>query len=323
MGQKLAVGIDLGGTNCSVALVTENGEIVRKLARRTEAARGPEPVISDMADMVDELVTTEHVSRDDIVGLGIGAPGPLSHRDGIIFRAGNLPGWENVRLRRALLERTGLPTVLDNDANAAALAEYWVGAGKGVRQLVALTLGTGIGAGVVSDGVVFRGHFENAAELGHMIVVARGRPCPCGQSGCLEQYAAPGAITRHCKERLENGEKSTLSEALGNGEHFGSRAIADAAQAGDRLAMELWDEACFFLAVGCVNVQHAFNPQTLVLAGGMSQAGDFLLSRVKEHFSKISWSLHNDAPEITISVLGNSAGVIGAAGLAWAAREGV
>jgi glucokinase len=323
MSDKLAVGIDLGGTNCSAALVRDNGEIVKHVRRTSDPARGPEVVLESLAEMVHELIQQQDISRDDIVGLGIGSPGPLSHRDGIVFRSANLPGWENVRVRRGLLERTGLPTILDNDANAAALAEYWVGAGKGVRQLVVLTLGTGIGSGVIINGEILRGYFENAAELGHTIVAARGRPCSCGQCGCLEQYAAPGGLARHCIERLRAGEQSSLAEVLKTEGGFGSRAIAEAAQQGDRLAQELWDEACFYLAVGCVNIQHAFNPQMLVLAGGMTKAGDFLLSRVREHFERMHWQLHNDAPEITISTLGNDAGVIGAAGLAWQAREGV
>ena len=321
MTDKLAIGLDLGGTNITAALVAATGEIVKLLNRRTHASRGPEPVIQDMVEMVAQLIASRGITRDDIVGLGVGAPGPLSHRDGIIYSAANLPGWKNVRIQRGLLERTGLPTVLDNDANAAAFAEYWVGAGKGTREMVTLTLGTGIGSGVILNGEILRGHFENAAELGHLIVRAGGRPCSCGQRGCLEQYASPGNLAKHCIEQLRQGEASSLADVLERDGTFGARAIAEAAQAGDELALRLWDEACHYIAIGCVNIQHAFNPQLLVLAGGMTKAGDFLLARVQRQVKELCWNLLDDAPAITISVLGNDAGVIGAAGLAWAARD--
>ncbi|HRX86914.1 MAG TPA: ROK family protein [Phycisphaerae bacterium] len=320
MGEKLALGLDLGGTNITGALATADGKLAAITRRKTHSSRGPGPVIDDMAGIVEDLITSHNISRDEVIGLGVGAPGPLSHRDGIIFKSANLPGWNNVRLRRVLLERTGLPTILDNDANVAAFGEFWMGAGKGVRQMVALTLGTGIGSGVILDGEVLRGYFENAAELGHLIVQAGGRPCSCGQQGCLEQYASASNLTRHCIELVKEGRESSLSELIGKGE-LGAKEVAEAAKAGDALAAEVWDEACYYLAVGCINVQHAFNPQMLVLSGGMSKAGDFLLARVRRYARELGWKLCDDQPEISISVLGDDAGVIGAAGMAWAARN--
>lgn len=318
---KLAVGIDLGGTNITAALLSEDGRIVQSVSRRTNPERGSGPVIEDMAEMVEELIRRQSVSRDDIVGLGIGAPGPLSHRDGIIYKAANLPGWQGVRIRRGLLERTGLPTVLENDANAAAFAEYWVGAGKGTRELVVLTLGTGLGSGVVIGGEILRGHFENAGELGHMIVQHGGRQCECGQRGCLEVYASPGNVAKQAIRRLKEGEESSMREVYERDGRFGSRVIAEHARAGDKLANELWDEACYYIAVGIINCQHAFNPPMLVLAGGMTKSGDFLLSRVQKYMQELTWKLLDDLPEVTISILGNTAGVIGAGGVAWAARN--
>lgn len=320
MLDKLAAGIDLGGTNSTAALVTQKGVIKRSESRPTNPQRGPEAVCDELGEMVHGLISHSGLSRDDVVGLGIGAPGPLSQRDGIIYDAGNLPGWRNVRIRRALLERTGLPTLLENDANAAAYGEYWAGAGKDVREMVALTLGTGIGAGVIRDGQLLRGFFENAAELGHLIVNPGGRPCPCGQLGCLEQYASASNVARYCMDELRNGPSGQLSEAFKKDGVIDTRAISEAAQAGDEFALKIWDQACYYIAVGCVNVQHSFNPQRIVLAGGMTKSGDFLLSRVRKHFRELYWKLLDDVPDIEISVLGDDAGVIGAAGLAWAAR---
>lgn len=318
MNDKLAVGIDLGGTNVRAALVNNKGVIVHTERMAADAKRGPSVVCDDIAAMVHRLISERGITRDDVIGLGIGAPGPLSHRDGVIHNAANLPGWVNVRLRRAMLERTGLPTNLENDANAAAYGEFWAGAGRGVREMVAFTLGTGIGSGVISEGTLVRGHFENAAELGHLIVQPGGLKCTCGQLGCLEQYASAGNIARRAREKLADGAESVLKDV--SDDELNTAAIATAAQDGDEFALQVWDEACYFLAIGCVNAQHAFNPARIVLAGGMSKAGDFLLSRVKKHFKALYWNLHNDVPDISVSVLGDDAGVIGAAGLAWAAR---
>ncbi len=321
MGDKVAAGLDLGGTNVRAAFVAADGKIIKDVSRRTQPERGPGPVIEDMAEMLEQLINDLDISRDDIIGLGVGAPGPLSHRDGIIYKSANLPGWQNVRIRRGLLERTGLPTVLDNDANTAAFAEFWVGAGKGVREMVCLTLGTGIGSGVIIGGEVLRGHFENAAELGHMIVHADGRQCSCGQRGCLELYASASNLAKYCMEEVQAGADSSLAELLERNDTFTAQDVCEAAKAGDELAVKYWDQACRYLAIGVINAQHSFNPQLLVLAGGMTKAGDFLLSRVKRHAREQAWKLFDDAPDITISVLGNDAGVIGAAGIAWAARD--
>lgn len=319
MTEKLAVGIDLGGTNIHAALVNHKGVIVQCERIVTGAERGPEVVCDEIAQIVRKIISARGITRDDVIGLGVGAPGPLSHRDGVIYNAANLPGWVNVRLRRALLERTGLPTNLENDANAAAFGEFWAGAGQGVREMVAFTLGTGIGSGVISNGELLRGYFENAAELGHTIVAPGGLKCTCGQLGCLEQYASAGNVSRRVRQKLAEGKTSTVLADIKDGD-LTAYDVSMAARDGDEFALKIWDEACYYIAVGCVNVQHAFNPERIVLAGGMSKAGDFLLVRVKKHFKTLYWNLHNDVPDISISVLGDDAGVIGAAGLAWAAR---
>jgi glucokinase len=321
MAEKLAVGIDLGGTNITAALVSGDGTIQRHEGIRTHAERGAGPVIDDMAALVKRLCASVRTTADAIVGLGVGAPGPLSPREGIIYQMANLPGWRNIRLRQELSEKTGLPAELDNDANAAGLGEFWAGAGRGTRHLVVLTLGTGIGSGVIVEGEVLRGHFENAAELGHMIVSVDGRQCPCGQRGCLEQYASAGNVAAHCVAALRAGERSSLTSRLERGDRIDAQAIAEAAHAGDAFAERIWDDACRHLAVGCVNIQHAFNPEMVVFAGGMSAAGDALLSRVRAHFNALTWKLAKDGPTIAISTLGDKAGVIGAARLAWLAHE--
>ena len=234
----------------------------------------------------------------------------------------------NVPLRDRLAELLHTPIVLDNDGNAAAFGESWVGAGRstgrepgdtgrGSTDLVMLTLGTGVGAGVVLAGRVLHGHFENAGELGHMIVAVNDLECSCGQRGCLEQYASAGAVARRVVEAIEKGEPSALSDTVNGGGAIDAECVAQSAKAGDPLCLRIWDEACLYLAVACINIQHAYNPGLVVLGGGMSNAGGMLLDRVKDHVTKKRWRLHDDVPTVTLAKLGYDAGVIGAAGLAW------
>lgn len=320
MNSPLAIGIDLGGTNIKAAVVGRDGNILERIEQPTGAVRGPEPVIEDLADIVRRLrkkspIPSKGEGRgvasdlNDLVGIGLATPGPLDLHAGRIIHAANLPGWRDVRIRDALREKTGLPVILENDGNAAAYGEYRLGAGLGRDDIVLLTLGTGVGSGVILNGQILHGHFDNAAELGHMIVAADGLPCPCGQRGCLEQYASAGAIVR----RVLSADPSRDREGA---DELRAEDVIEGAASGDQLCERVWDETCQFLAIACVNIQHAYNPLKILLGGGLSNAGAQLLDRVKAHFRKRTWSLHSDAPEIVLAQLGADAGVIGAATLA-------
>ena len=313
---SVAIGIDLGGTNLKGAAVDRDGRILTKEAHSI-GGLDPDAVLADMVDLIDRLLADASLDRSRLAGVGVGTPGPLSHRTGRIIRAANLPGWVDVPIRDRLGEMLQTPIVLDNDANAAAFGEFWVGAGRGQDDLVMLTLGTGVGGGVVLDGRILHGHFENAAELGHMIVAVDGLPCSCGQRGCLEQYASAGAVARRVVSAIKEGKPSALFDAVGKGGLIDAEQVVQCAKAGDPLCLRIWDEACLYLAAACINIQHAFNPACVVLGGGMSEAGDFLIDRVTDHVSRQRWKLHDDLPTITLPELGYDAGVIGAAGLVW------
>jgi len=211
----------------------------------------------------------------------------------------------------------GRTVVVENDGNAAAYGEYWAGAGRDRADLVMFTLGTGVGGGVVLDGRVLHGHFENAAELGHTIVCPDGIQCGCGQRGCLEQYASAAAVARRVKKALAEGTGSTIVAASEPSAEITSRHVAQAAQEGDELCATIWDEACKFLAIACINVQHTYNPAYVVLGGGLADAREQLLIPVQRHLAAQRWSLLEDLPEVRLAVLGYDAGIIGAAGLAW------
>ncbi|MBU0719363.1 MAG: ROK family glucokinase [Planctomycetes bacterium] len=313
----LAIGIDLGGTNLKIAVVDREGRILAKEVAALTTGTGPEAVVANATAMVDRLLVAASAERSEIVGVGLGTPGPLNLAEGRVVKAVNLPGWQNVPIRDRFAEALELPVALDNDGNAAAYGEYWVGAGCGAGDLVMLTLGSGVGCGVIIGGKVLHGHFDNAAELGHMIVVPDGLPCRCGQRGCLEQYASAGGVARRTRAAVQGGESSTLAGATGQMERIDAARVVAAAQTGDSLAARIWDEACYYLAIACVNIQHAYNPERIVLGGGMSQAGSFLLKPVQAHLAQQQWSLCDDVPAVTLATLGFDAGVIGAAGLVW------
>lgn len=315
MTQRYAVGLDVGGTDIKAGLIGDDGTVAASAVRPTRSSRGAAAVLADMAALADEVIVRSGQDRSSVVGVGIGFPGPLSPSRGVIFKPANLPGFENVPVRDELTRLTGLPATLDNDANVAAYAEFWVGAARDVRDMVMFTLGTGIGAGVVIDGRLLRGHFENAAELGHTIVQADGRPCSCGQRGCLEQYASAAAVARRAVEALEAGEGSVLLNTPGGWKAITCREVVAAAVDGDAVASRIWDDACRYLAIGCVNVQHAFNPAKIVLGGGASAAGEPLLDGVRRHLDRQRWSLIDDTPQLVLARLGNDAGIIGAGGL--------
>ncbi len=317
MTQPIAIGIDFGGTNFKVALVAEDGRVLVKSSAPTDTTATPESVIAQVANLAESLLDDGHIARENVVGAGLGSPGPLDFDRGMVIHSVNLPTWENVPVRDLLAKRLNLPVALDNDANAAAFGEYWAGAGKGGGDFVMLTLGTGLGAGVVLGGKILHGHYDNAGELGHMIVVPGGLPCGCGQRGCVEQYAAAATVARRVHRAIEEGEDSLLSPMVKEGVSIDAKTVVEAMGKGDAVCKRIWDEACTYLAIACVNIQHAFNPESIVLGGGMAEAGDVVLDPVRSHFARNTWRLESDRPHIRLAALGYDAGVIGAAGLAW------
>ncbi|MFQ5492311.1 MAG: ROK family protein, partial [Phycisphaerae bacterium] len=314
MGSQFAVGVDIGGSFIKAGLVDDAGALLSKSVRPTLPQRPADEIVADVATLISEVIEASPADRESIAGVGIGSPGPLSPTRGIIHRAANLPTFKNFPLRDRVAEGSGMPAVLVNDANAAGFAERWVGAGHGADNLVMFTLGTGIGSAVFVDGRVLSGGFENAGELGHMIIERNGRPCSCGQRGCLEQYASAANIVRRVSEAMRQGADSVLAKIAGAPEAITAKDVAQAVREGDSLAVEIWRDACAALATGCVNVLHAYNPRVIVLGGGLSGAGAVLLDAVRQSLQAQVWSLHDDLPEIVLAELGNDAGIIGAAG---------
>lgn len=319
MAKGYCVGVDLGGTNIKAGLLDDQARILSSFSVPTEVDKGNEVVVNNIIGAAERAIKEAGVRRDEVVGIGIGSPGPLSHRQGTIINPGNLPSLKNTPIREIMTKRTGIRCTLENDANAAAWGEYWAGAGKGVADLVMFTLGTGVGGGVIVNGRMLRGYFENGAELGHIIVNPGGRQCSCGQLGCVEAYSSAYFLARHAEDLIKAGRPSVLKQRLDAGQMLMAEHIVEAAKAGDEVAQKVWHDACYYLAVATVTMQHATNPERVVMAGGLIAAGDFLLEPVRRHFRELTWKLLDDFPDIRFATLGNDAGFIGAAGCAWAA----
>ncbi|MFH1719014.1 MAG: ROK family protein [Planctomycetota bacterium] len=315
------VGIDVGGTNVKIGLFDSQLKLIRKTSITTNADMGPDIVIDNMARTVEELIAQAGLSLENITAIGIGTPGPAKYSEGIIIKSTNMPKFKNVPICKMLNEKLGAPVVFDNDANVACWGEYAVGAGKGVKDIVFFTLGTGIGGGVVSNGELVHGCDENAAELGHMMIYPEGRLCNCGQRGCVEAYASADSTARRATEALEAGAKSSLKKVLDKKGRITSKDIYEHLAAGDVLAKEITDGTAEALAITCVNMLHTTEPKRIVFAGGMIAAGDALLNRIKYFFDKHIWTLKKETVEICFATLGEDAGIIGAAALARHARQ--
>ena len=312
---KHCIGIDLGGTFIKFVALDESKKPTETLSLPTPG--NPEGVVSQMVAGARQVMETHGLAEQDIAGVGIGSPGPLKISEGIIIGMPNIPGMDGVPIRDRVADGLSLPAVLENDANAAAFGEYICGAGSG-GDMVLLTLGTGLGGGVIVQGRILHGAHEIGGEIGHMIVEPGGELCGCGQRGCLERYCSATNIARLATREIEqNGRESSLRSILEQKGSIDARDINEARGADDALAAETWDKGMYFLALACVNISRIFDPDEIVFAGGLTKAGDDLLKPVREHYGKLHWNLTEPLTRIALAELGNDAGAIGAAGVAW------
>jgi len=318
---EMFVGIDLGGTNIKMGLFDSQLKLVHKTSVSTQADMGPEIVIDKMVETVEKLLGAGGVSLEDVTAVGIGTPGPANYSEGVIIKSTNMPKFKNVPICRILNEKLGKPIVFDNDANVACWGEYAVGAGKGVKDMVFFTLGTGIGGGIISNGELVHGCAENAAELGHMIIYPDGRACNCGQKGCVEAYASADSTARRAAEAIEGGAESSLKKVLDEKGRITSKDVYQHLATGDKLAKEITDDTAKALAITCINMLHTTEPKRIVFAGGMIAAGEALLNRIQDYFDEQIWTLKKEAVEICFATLGEDAGIIGAAALARHAKQ--
>ena len=310
------LGIDLGGTNIKSGVVDDSGRPVSSVTLRTHAERGPEAGIDTLVEAGNRAVAATEMGWERIAAVGLGSPGTLDLDTGMLLDPPNLPGWTNLPIRQRLAERFGRPTLLQNDGNAAAFGEYWAGAGRDVESLVLFTLGTGIGGGIVERGRLIVGRHSHGAECGHIIIqMDNARPCPCGGAGHLEAYASATALVSRAREALDADQASTLRTHRAGGT-LTSRAIAEAADAGDPLARRLMDETARYLAIGAVSLMHTIDPDLVLFGGGMIAAGSGFLDAIRRQVQTLAFPIPAAHTRIAFAALGGDAGFIGAAGCA-------
>lgn len=306
------VGIDLGGTTIKAGIVNENGEIIKQKAIPTGAERECRAVIEDMADLVLEIVKDAGLTMNDVESVGIGSPGAINPVEGKVMFAANFADFRNVPMVDIMKEKISVPVYLENDANVAALGEAIYGAGNGSKNSVAITLGTGLGGGIIIDGKIFSGAFFGGGEMGHQVIVADGIPCTCGRKGCWEVYSAATALVRMAKEKAAADPASLMNQANdGDITKLNGKNVFDALAAGDAAAKAALQEYAHYLAIGLGNTINVFQPEYLIIGGGPSAQGDVLLDPVKAELSKEIFG-GQTATKVVIAKLGNNAGIIGA-----------
>lgn len=317
---RWVVGVDIGGTNLVVGLIpVEGGAPMGLRSRATNPERGADACVDDIVRMaeaaIEETLAEYGGSRADVVGVGIGCPGPLDLDAGVVIATPNL-GWTDYPIRDRISNPLRLSATLDNDANCATYGEYWQGAGRGVKNLVGVTLGTGIGGGVILDGRIARGASGSAGELGHTTIDFTGRRCACGNYGCLEAYASGPNIAARAREGLEVGYESVLTELVdGDLERLTALTVYEALVLGDEYAHEVMRETAKILGAGIANIVNLLNPEVVVVVGGVTRAGDHLFVPLRSEVRRRAFASAVAACRILPGELSETAGVVGAAGV--------
>lgn len=301
------IGIDLGGTNIAAGIVDENRKIICTDSKPTLSERHYTEIVKDMAALCTELIEKAGLSVSDIAGIGIGSPGTIDNKNGVVVYANNL-GWYDIPLAAELKKYIDVPVNIENDANAAAYGEF-VECGGDVDSFVAITLGTGVGGGVIIDRKIYRGFNGAGGELGHTVLIHGGEHCTCGNDGCWEAYASVTALIRQTKAAIAAHPETVMAKD----EKVSGRTAFNAAKAGDKIGQQVVDKYIEYVASGITNIINIFQPNILVIGGGISKEGDYLLNPIKEYAKKHSYCKAVEQTDIRIATLMNDAGIIGAA----------
>lgn len=312
------IGVDLGGTKISAGAVSHDGSRVvgvRSIPTQTEL--GAEGIVDRIVGVIEgvilDAIAETGATRKDFVGIGVGAPGPLDRENGIVVVAPNL-GWRDFPLRDRIYSRLQLPTVLDNDANCATVGEWWLGAARGGTTVVGITIGTGIGGGLIIDGRLYHGASDVAGEIGHTTIDVNGRHCKCGNYGCLEAYASGPAIATRAREALVREDTASMLPSMVNGEleRITAETVYDAAKKGDGLANEIVRDTARYLGAGIATLLNVINPDVVVVAGGVTRAGEALFGPLRAEARRRAFKPAVEACRIVPAELPGTAGVVGA-----------
>ena len=309
------IGVDLGGTNIAVGLINDEYEIIARAGTKTNIPRPAEEIFADIVKCAKEAVAKAGIEMSEVASIGIGTPGSCDKKNGVILYANNLY-FDNVPAAELVnKELPGIPVYIENDANCAALGEALAGSGKGKKSFIAVTLGTGVGSGIVLDGQVLTGCNDAGGELGHMVIKFDGEPCNCGRIGCWERYASATALVNQTKAAMLEHKDSVMWQlASGDVENAGGRTAFDAMRIGDKWGTEVVDNYIRYIAIGTTNIVNIFQPEMICFGGGICNEGETLLAPIREHVARERYSKKQSVQtEICRATLGNDAGIIGAA----------
>ncbi len=304
--KNYAIGIDIGGTNIPASIIDENGTVIHTIDKKTMAEGGPDAVINRIVESITDLLKyfDGNIKDAKIIGVGLGAPGALDHQKGLVIASPNLPKWKNVPLVEKIKQQVKMPIFIDNDANCAAIGEHWIGAASGTRNSILITLGTGVGGGIIINNKIYRGSHGTAGELGHITIIANGNKCACGNFGCLEAYASASATALRGKELLKRSDLTAYD-------------IYKQAEQGDALSRDILIESGTYLGIGIATFANIFDPDMIIIGGGFAGAEKYLIPAAIKEAYKRSFKSIMDNVKITTAKLGNHAGIIGAAKLAF------
>lgn len=322
---SFAIGVDLGGTNLRIAAVNESGHLLEKTTLGTQVQKGRDFVISEMCEAIQQVVT-KYVGKVELHGIGIGVPGIIDLETGMLYESPNLPGWDHYPVREEIERRLQTKVVLENDANAAALGEKWLGAARDFPSMCMITLGTGVGGGIVLNGRIWHGMTGMAGELGHITVEPEGAKCNCGNNGCIEQYASATAIVRMAHEAIATGKAPELARAAeGTDKEFNSRVVYQMAVQGDASAQEIYRKVGRYLGIAVADIINALNLNMYVIGGGVVSAWEAFAPAMMDEINRRSFLYRATAPDkklgvrkttvVTRALLGTDAGLFGAARL--------
>jgi len=313
---RSAIGVDIGGTNVPASLVDSDGKIIKTINKKTPGDSKPEALIDTIKDSIDQL--NEKLKKEfpgsRISGIGIGAPGALDLEKGTIITSPNLKNWKNVPIVDMLKAVSRFPIYMDNDANLAAIGEHWIGAGKGFNNIIMITLGTGVGGGIIINGHIYRGSHGTAGELGHITIVEDGEKCGCGNKGCLEAYASANYTVKRAIKGLKGKVRSTLRDI--NPKDLSAKDIFIHAKNGDKFSTHTLNESGRYLGIGIATLANIFDPDAIIIGGGFAEAGEFIIPSAISEAKVRSFKTIMEKLVICKAKLGNDAGIIGAARLA-------
>lgn len=309
----IVLGIDIGGTSIKGASINDKGLILDRFSLQVKKEDTPETTIGNLANIINEFIYN-HQYKEKIKGIGIGVPGIVDFDLGTVISSPNLPTWEGFNIKEFLQKSTKLPVFLNNDANVAALGESIFGAGKKYKNMIMLTLGTGVGGGIIIDKKIYDGNKHRGAELGHMVIELNGRQCGCGRKGCFEAYASATALIRDTKEAMDAYPESELHQVYEELQEVTARNAFIAARRNDPAALEVVNNYVIYLCEGIMNYCNIFRPEAVVLSGGVANEGDYLLNKVRDYLEEHEYGFHL-SPKVNIEIasLGYDSGKIGAA----------